>query len=94
MTVTTVSNLDDRGPFSSPSKSLLYLDRFPTLSLDSSDAIVYGRNSDTSLRLGLEKELRLRRSRRVIIIDDERETVSCALLTNVSPTVTGFPESS
>ena len=49
MTVTTVSNLDDRGPFSSPSKSLLYLDRFLTLSLDGSDAIVYGRNSDTQL---------------------------------------------
>ena len=50
--------------------------------------------SESLLRLGLEKELRLRRSRRVIIIDDERETVSCALLANVSPTVTGFPESS
>ena len=50
--------------------------------------------SESSLRLGLEKELRLRRSRRVIIIDDERETVSCALLANVSPSVTDFSESS
>ena len=33
--------------------------------------------SESLLRLGLEKELRLmRRSRRVIIIDDERETDS------------------
>ena len=50
--------------------------------------------SESLLRLGLEKELRLRRSRRVIIIDDERETVSCALLANVSPSVTDFSESS
>ena len=50
--------------------------------------------SESLLRLGLEKELRLRRSRRVIIIDDERETVSCALLVNVSPSVTDFSESS
>ena len=50
--------------------------------------------SESSLRLGLEKELRLRRSRRVIIIDDERETVSCDLLSNVSPSVTDFSESS
>ena len=35
-----------------------------------------------------------RGNRRVIIIDDERETVSCALLANVSPSVTDFSESS
>ena len=51
MTVTTVSNLDERGSFSSPSKLLLYLDRFLTLSLDGSDAIVYGKNADICLSL-------------------------------------------